>query len=184
MNSVPDVIMLCGFSGSGKTETGQILARQLNYLFTDTDDAVEQSLGKSIPEIFAQMGEAKFRFTESNVIRMAVKQSPHVISLGGGTIGDENNLEYVRENGHLVYLKVSPTTVYERLRESHFRPMLQAVAADAEDKEAAIMERITSLLGEREIFYMQADTIVDTEGKTPQDVANEIQEVFSGNGQG
>ena len=122
------VIFLCGFSGSGKTETGEVLARKIGYSFTDTDKTVEEVLNKPIPEIFAKLGEAKFRFAESDVIRLAVANQPRVISLGGGAIRDKHSLDYIKDQGRLVYLKASPETVYERLLESHMRPLLNAVS--------------------------------------------------------
>ncbi len=175
MKKLPEIIFLCGFSGSGKTETGACLARMLGYGFTDTDTTVEDVLGKSIPEIFAKMGEYKFRFAESDVVRMSVEKKPRVISLGGGTIVDENNLQYVKNNGFLVYLRVAPETVYERLRESHIRPMLQAFSKDEASQQDAVMTRIRRLLDEREKYYNQADLTVDTDGKSPEDVAGEIE---------
>ena len=134
MKSIPEVIFICGFSGSGKTETGQALAELLSYHYTDTDKTVEMALGKSIPDIFAQLGEAKFRFAEWDVVRMAAKNKPQVISLGGGTINDEHNLQYVQEMGCLVYLKADINTIYERLQNSHMRPMLQSFGKNEEDQ--------------------------------------------------
>lgn len=182
MADIPEVILLCGFSGSGKTETGQILAQRLDYGFVDTDEVVEESLGKSIPEIFAMMGEAKFRFAESDVVRMAVINKPHVISLGGGTIDDENNLKYIKHNGFLVYLKVSPETVFERLQKSHVRPMLQSFAVFEATGSAPDIGRIQSLIARREKYYSQADLVIDTENKSPEEVASEIKGKLSQDG--
>ena len=57
---LPEIVLLCGFSGSGKTETGKILSEKLGYGFTDTDATVEEELGKSIPEIFLKQGVIRF----------------------------------------------------------------------------------------------------------------------------
>jgi shikimate kinase len=166
MSKIPPVVLLCGFSGSGKTKTGPQLAESLGYEFLDTDATVEEVLGKSVPEIFLKLGEAKFRFAEADVLRMAVKRSRQVIALGGGTIADENTLAYVKESGYLVYLKVGPETVYDRLGKSHMRPMLQSFTEGQEDQKEVIMKRIRKLLEDREQFYIQADLVIDTEGKT------------------
>ena len=178
MNKKPDVILLCGFSGSGKTETGERLSQSLGYGFTDTDATVEEVMGKSIPEIFMKLGEAKFRFAESDVIRMALKNKPQVMALGGGTIADENTLSYVKELGYLIYLRVTPETVYERLKDSHLRPMLQQFTDDEEDQKEMVMKRIRKLLEEREKFYLKADYIIDTEDKSVEEVASEIEDSF------
>ena len=174
MKKMPEVILLCGFSGSGKTETGIILAKNIGYGFTDTDEAVEEILGRTIPEIFAQMGESEFRSAESDALRAAVMRKPQIISLGGGSIDDENNLEYIKRNGCLVYLKTTPETVHRRLRDSHVRPMLQSFGLSEGKKAAPALERICSLMEKREKYYLQADIVIDTEGRTPDEAAREI----------
>ncbi len=175
MKDLPEVILLCGFSGSGKTETGEKLSALLEYGFTDTDATVEEVMKKSISEIFLKLGEAKFRFAESDVLRMAMKRRPQVISLGGGTIADDNSLSYVKDNGFLIYLKVSPETIFERVKKSHLRPMLQTFSKDIEDQKEIVMQRINDLLVERERFYLKADMVVDTESKSVEEVAAEIE---------
>ena len=182
MSEIPQVIFLSGFSGSGKTETGKLLAEVLAYQFTDTDNVVEDAMGKSIPEIFAKLGESKFRFAESNAIRLATMNKPQVISLGGGSIADKNNLAYVKSMGFMVYMKVSPETIFERLGKSHFRPMLDTMAAGSDDRIEEAKERIRSLLKTREKFYMEADLVIDTENKSPSEVAKEIKTKLTANG--
>jgi shikimate kinase len=174
MSTLPEVIMLCGFSGSGKTETGRRLSEKVGYLFTDTDAAVEAMLGKSILDIFRELGETRFRAAETDVFHNAVKHRPHIISLGGGTIANNENLAYAKANGYLIYLRVSPATAANRLRAGSPRPMLNANnSADEEDTETTI-SRIKQLLELREIYYCQAELAVDTEGRSPEEVADEI----------
>jgi shikimate kinase len=180
MSALPEVILLCGFSGSGKTETGRQLSEKLGYGFTDTDATVEESLGKTIPEIFLKHGEGKFRFAESDVLRMAIKHKPQVIALGGGTISDEHTLAYIRENGFLIYLRVTPETVYERIQKSHLRPMLQQFSEKEADQEEIVMARIRKLLDDREKYYMKSDLVIDTEGKSVDEVAAEIEATLKG----
>jgi len=174
MSQLPDVILLCGFSGSGKTETGERLSKKLEYGFTDTDTTVEEVLGKSIPEIFMKLGESKFRFAESDVLRMAMKRKPHVIALGGGTIADQPSLEYVKEGGFLIYLRIKPVTIYERLKDSHLRPMLKSIDEDYQKHKDIIMERIAQLLEEREKYYSRANMIIETDDMTIDQVVEEI----------
>lgn len=175
MKDLPEVILLCGFSGSGKTETGEKLSTLLEYGFTDTDATVEEVMGKSISEIFLKLGEAKFRFAESDVLRMAMKRRPQVISLGGGTIADDNSLAFIKDGGFLIYLKVGPETIFERIRKSHVRPMLQSFSKDIDDQKDIVMQRINDLLADREKYYLKADMVIDTEGKSTEAVAAEIE---------
>lgn len=182
MKKPPEIIFLCGFSGSGKTETGRRLAEMIEFGFIDTDATVEESLGKTIPEIFAKLGEAKFRFAESDVIRMATRRRPQVIALGGGAIGDEHKLSYIKDHGYLIYLRVTAETVYERLRNSTLRPLLEVYTDDEERRREAVMKRVNKMLEEREKYYLAADMVVDTEGKSPDDVAREIKEQLGGDG--
>lgn len=177
-DALPEIIFLCGFSGSGKTEVGEILAKKMNYNFTDTDEVVEGQTNKSIPEIFAQMGEHRFRFMENDVMRMAMQRTPHVISLGGGTIQSVQVLEYIKTYGFLVFLETSAEEIYERLKDSHIRPLLQMVAKQSDDPEKAIKERIKRLYAERIKFFDEADARVKTDGKTCEEVAREIEELF------
>ncbi|MEZ5359200.1 MAG: shikimate kinase [Candidatus Zixiibacteriota bacterium] len=175
---MPEIIFLCGFSGSGKTEVGEILANKLKYNFTDTDEVVEGQTNKSIPEIFAQMGEHRFRFMENDVMRMAMQRPPHVISLGGGTIQSAQVLEYVKTYGFLVFLETSVENIYERLQGSHMRPLLQMVAKNSDDPEKAIKERIERLYAERVKYFDEADARVSTDGKSSEEVACEIEELL------
>jgi shikimate kinase len=179
MSKIPEMILLCGFSGSGKSETGAELAKKLDYGFTDTDLTVEEILGKKIPEILLKMGEAKFRFAESDVLRMATKRKPHVVALGGGTIADENNLNFVKESGFLIYLRVKPETIFERLQNSHLRPLLQSMTGEQDHREA-IMKRIHKLLDQRQPHYEKADLVIDTDGKSVAEVTEEIVLKLSG----
>lgn len=182
MKDMPEVLLLCGFSGSGKTETGKILAEKIGYDFVDTDQVVEDHFGKTIPEIFMQLGEGKFRFAESDVVRMAAKRSKIVIALGGGTMGDEHAVAYLKSCGHLIYLKVLPETVYERLQDSDMRPMLKALSGTKGDEKEAAMSRIKSLLETRTPFYLEANDTIDTDSKTPTEVAAEIMDSLSKDG--
>lgn len=180
MKDLPPVIFLCGFSGSGKTETGRRLAEKLAYEYTDTDTTVEEAMGKSIPEIFAKLGESRFRFAETDVVRLAVSRPPRVIALGGGAIADENNLAYIKDNGFLVYLKVSAETVYARLRDSHLRPLLEVISDDEQAQQEAVMNRIQKLMAQREAHYLKADLVIDTEGRSPDEVAEQIKAALPG----
>lgn len=158
-------IVITGFMGTGKTEVGRILARRLGYAFLDADSIIEQEQNMSITEIFQRFGEAHFRDIESDVIRRLSEKDRVIISTGGGAVLREENMENLRKKGVIICLKASPETILKRTSNDSSRPLLQV-----EDP----LKRIRELLEFRMPYYEKADIIVDTEGKNPVEVAEEI----------
>ncbi len=99
-------LVLCGMPGAGKTTLGRLCARSLGREFVDTDEEIVNRCGKSIPEIFATIGEAGFRALEGEVIRDVSKKAGLVISAGGGAVLSEENVTSLRENGRIFFLDV------------------------------------------------------------------------------
>ena len=98
-------VVLIGMPSSGKSTVGKLLAARMGRAFVDTDDLIVQTMGKSIPEIFSEVGESGFRKIESQVIREQVSQKhATVIATGGGAILREENLDALRRNGRLYFL--------------------------------------------------------------------------------
>jgi shikimate dehydrogenase len=161
-------LVLIGFMGSGKTTVSQILAEKLAYHCLDSDANIEQQQKMKISQIFADKGEAAFRTLETESLRNLAEQKERrmILSAGGGLALKEENRALMRQLGKVIYLKTSPQTVYERVKEDQTRPLLQG-----DD----LMGRIERLEAEREIFYqMAADEVVVTDGRTPEEVADEI----------
>jgi shikimate kinase len=159
------LVFLAGFMGSGKSTVGPILANTLGYRFYDIDRVIEESAGKTIPEIFRQDGEPAFRALEQNTLRGLSSGSNCVIALGGGTIAGEENLRIVKENGVLVYLQISPEEAMLRVQHHRTdRPMLKDSTGNplTADK---LRERIVELLAQRERYYIRADITVHTDNK-------------------
>ena len=98
-------IVLIGMPGCGKSTIGKRLAAQQGKKFIDTDTLVEQKAGKSIPEIFAQDGEAAFRALEAEVIEAVGKENGQVIATGGGAVLSLENVRNLRQNGTVVFIK-------------------------------------------------------------------------------
>ena len=98
-----NVVYLVGFMGCGKTTVGQLLAQRLAWRFVDLDEQIELSKGRSIPEIFAQAGEATFREIEHEALRRIVEESSRgpgrVVALGGGTFVQPQNIELLDRTG-------------------------------------------------------------------------------------
>ena len=161
-------IILEGFMGSGKSTVSELLSDKLELELIDTDEAIEEAEGRKIPEIFEQDGEEAFRDMETGLMEMVISEHMRetVISLGGGLPIREKNRELLKRAGKVVYLRTSPETVYDRLKGDETRPLLKS-----EDP----LARIKELQDERgKIYEEAADIIVDTDGKTPAEVANEI----------
>lgn len=97
-------IILIGMPGSGKSTIGNILAQKLNRRFVDADAAIEEQAGMSIPDIFAQHGEAEFRSLETQVLAQLGKQSGLIIATGGGCVTRDENYDLLHQNGTIFCL--------------------------------------------------------------------------------
>ena len=168
---VPMNLILIGYRGTGKTTVARILSERLGWPWVDSDDEIEAAAGKSIAEIFAAEGEPAFRDWESRVLANLLSDDRHILALGGGAVLGERNRDLLAAaDGKIVWLTASPETIHQRITSdattSLRRPDLTP--------EGGITE-ITRLLAQRGPIYRQcADAAVDTEGKTPVQVATEI----------
>lgn len=160
-------IILIGFMGAGKTTLGIKLAKRLQVPFVDTDQRIEQEQQRPISDIFAKEGEAFFRNLETqqlDVLWEEVKDS--VISVGGGLPVQPVNYPLLKKIGTTVYLKASKETLVERLEGDSTRPLLQG---------GQLEQKIADLMAAREPIYERvADVVVETDGKTIEDVMEEI----------
>ncbi len=160
-------IVLTGFMGTGKTAVGRELARLLSMQLVDVDAEIENDRKMTINDIFQEFGEKYFRDVETRVIKKFAAGDNLIISTGGGAVLREENMQALRENGIVFCLDARPETILERTGRSEDRPLLRT-----EDPLAKIKE----LLGFRRPFYEGAGTLIDTEGKTPLQIAEEIAE--------
>jgi shikimate kinase len=152
-------IYLTGFMGSGKSTIGPILANVLGYEFVDLDNAIAAREGKSVREIFRDHGESHFRRKERETVAELSLRDGLIVSLGGGTLTDQDCLAVVKATGILVYLKVPLEEIVRRLRNKTDRPMV--LGPDGERlNEQELRERILQLLAQREPFYANADLTI------------------------
>ncbi|HEY2800661.1 MAG TPA: shikimate kinase [Chthoniobacterales bacterium] len=159
-------IVLIGFMGSGKSSVGRLLARQLGWPRWDTDEMVAAELGRSIPQIFAEWGEARFREAESEVLRKLDAKESAIIVTGGGIVLRPKNVARLRELGTVVWLRADLETLRERLSRRKNRPLLQTPDPAA---------TIAKLLEEREKYYEEAaDFAVETDGRDHRAVAEAV----------
>lgn len=142
-------LILCGFMGSGKSTVGRLLARRLNRPFIDLDEFIEQQTGQTVTEIFNTRGEDAFRALEREAARSLCSQSGLVLSCGGGTVLNPQTAALLKQSGTVIYLKVRPQTVLQRLKGDQTRPLLQGTEAEKKN-------RVCALLAEREPFYKAA----------------------------
>lgn len=157
-----DRLYLTGFMTSGKSTIGPILANVLGWNFYDLDKVIEKDQKKSIVEIFEADGEAYFRQLETDKLRGLSKSEKAVISLGGGTMANEENLDIIKKTGKVVYLKVSPEVLYKRLRYKIDRPLLRDLVLSENSKEEFV-NRIDEILLKREVYYEKADLVINTD---------------------
>jgi shikimate kinase len=158
------IIFLTGFMGSGKSTVGPILANTIGYQFIDLDALIEKNIGKRISDIFASEGEQKFRSMERQTLREILQQKTTIVSLGGGTVTNDETLDLVKHHGVLVYLKSDVEHIFQRLRTKSDRPMLRDDDGKLLDGEG-LRKKIENLLSVRERYYLQADIIITTDDK-------------------
>lgn len=166
--SVPDNLVLIGFSGTGKSTVGRMLSQHLGWPFVDVDQEIVRHFGRSIAAVFDEEGEAAFRLVERSEIERACRGERQVLSLGGGATVDPISRALVREGNLVVRLEATPETILERLRlgpGAEERPMLQV---------SDPLVRIRSLLAARAEAYAIADRGIDTEGRAPGEIALEV----------
>jgi shikimate kinase len=141
--------------GAGKSTLGRQLARRLQKRFIDADHELEERLGVTIPTIFEIEGEAGFRDREESIIDDLTRLTDIVLATGGGSILRHASRERLKANGTVIYLYAEPETLWQRVRNSRHRPMLQAVDP---------RQRLFDLFQQRDALYREvADHVVPSE---------------------
>jgi len=163
-------IALIGYRGTGKTTVSRLLAARLDYRWIDADAEIERRAGKSIGEIFDELGEPVFRDLEAEVVAELCQWDGVVLALGGGAVLRETNRRCLARCWAVVWLRASVETLAQRIADDPTtaarRPNLTNHGGRTE---------IEHLLGEREPIYRACATLeVDTEGKDPAEIADEI----------
>lgn len=159
-------IYLVGMMGSGKSSSGEELARLLAFSFVDLDERIEERVGMSINEIFETYGESFFRKVESEVLSEVARNRDQVVASGGGVVLSPSNRETMRRSGSAIYLKTSLDALWERVKHKRDRPLLEA----PDPKQV-----LANLLRIRGPLYEEVAMIqFVTNGKSPQAVALEI----------
>jgi len=154
-------IYLSGFMASGKSSVGPRAAARLGLTFIDLDRLIRAHDGRAIPEIFAEDGEEAFRETERLALRSTVESEDLVVALGGGALVADDNRAFAKEHGHVVYLKVDPDTILDRVAdEADDRPLLQDDSGTPLPPDR-MRARVEQMLADREAAYADAHATVD-----------------------
>lgn len=164
-------LVLIGMMGTGKSTVGRILARRLDRPFVDTDAVVAARAGRTVADLFAELGERRFRALESEVVRGAAALRGQVVAVGGGAVLDPGNVTHLRGTGDLVLLDGDPAALAARITAQQGdrpdRPLLAATTDPA--------ARLTALRHDRDDAYLAAAShAIDTTTRTPEEVAEEV----------
>jgi len=165
-------IALIGFSATGKSIVAQKVAERLNWTFIDTDDEIVKLSGKTIPEIFKQYGEDKFRQLERKVLKQACHKERAVIATGGGAIVNPKNQNLLLETSVVICLEARPDTIYQRLLHDTLysaSPVIRPLLSGNNP-----LDRIRQLKVKRQTHYSIADWTVHTDNLTLEEVSGEV----------
>lgn len=161
-------LMLIGFMGTGKSTVADKLKQILQVEQIEMDALIAEEAGMSIPDIFEKFGEAHFRDLETEMLRKFKKKKPVIVSCGGGVVLRDENIEIMKGQGKIILLTATPRTIYERVKETHDRPVLNGNMN---------VEYISELMEKRRARYeMAADIVISTDGKRVDEICSEILE--------
>jgi shikimate kinase len=156
-------IVLIGMMGAGKSSVGACLRRRTRLALLDTDEIVASKFGMSIPEIFANHGEKKFRDAETEALCRTRRQEQTIIVTGGGIVLQKQNVEILKRRGVIVWLDGNDETLFARASRKQNRPLLQTKNPT---------KTFSQILGARRPLYAKiADIRVDTSVLTDEEVA-------------
>lgn len=159
-------IYLIGFMGVGKSTIAAELKKRLAMDCMDMDQMIVENQGMPVSEIFKVFGEEYFRSLESDMLIELQKRENSIISCGGGTVMKDENAARMKQHGRIVLLTAKPETIYERVKDSRERPILNGNMN---------VEYISSLMEKRRERYEEvADMKVETDGKSVSEICDEI----------
>lgn len=175
MNARMKNIVLTGFRATGKTSVGRTLAAQLKWAFLDTDALLCQRLGAPIADIVARHGWAFFREAEGRLLQELAARVQTVVATGGGAIEHRQEWQELRKSGLVVWLDADIATIRQRLGDDpnslRQRPSLTG---------HGVVDEIEELLHKRKSLYSAgSDLRLETAGKTPELLAEEIRHVMT-----
>lgn len=164
-------VFIVGFMGAGKTSVARRLARTSGVASVDMDTYIERQEGKRVRDIFAEIGEDGFRDIETRVLKDLVALDPLLISCGGGIVMRPENRELLKQNGYVVYLRITAEQAAERIKNTAFRPMFRD------------LENARNLTALRLPLYEEiASCTIDTGNQSLPAVVREVRDVLEKEG--
>ena len=165
-------IILVGFMASGKSSVARALARRTGWPRVDADEEIVSRAGKPIADIFRDSGEDAFRELERTVTSDICEESGRIIAAGGGSFIDDQNRRTMLDCGTVFYLSAQPETIHRRVTRGNPNAPTRPMLAGGDP-----LERITELLALRAPSYTQAHHAVETDGLSPDQVAQAILDI-------
>lgn len=165
------ILWLVGMMGSGKTTVGTLIAGASGVEFRDTDAEVERRAGMTIADLWAEGGEELFRSIEAEVVVDSARMESAVVATGGGAVTDPSTRSLISSSGTVVWLRAQPAELVDRLSGQAGRPLLDST----DDLEATLRDLAIRRSGN---YRSLADHTVDVDGRTPEDLAAEIEALW------
>ena len=160
-------IFLIGMMGSGKSQTGPVLAKMINYAFVDTDDVIEKASKQSISSIFEKDGEKVFRDVEKKVLKEISQHHSLVIATGGGLVTFPENWGILHQ-GIVIWLDLDLKRSIKRLEsDQNIRPLLLG---------DNLAENFSQIYESRKPIYLESDLRIEVEDQSPYEVATIVAE--------
>ncbi len=165
-------VALLGVRGAGKSTVGAALASRLGVRFVELDQTIEQAAGLSLGELFELHGEAHYRQLERDALRRVLDGTPLVLATGGSIVSDPGAYSFLRQRARTVWLRARPEDHWERvIRQGDRRPMAENPHAFAQ---------LRDLMSARESLYAEADHVVETSGRSLEQVVGAIEKAMAG----
>jgi shikimate kinase len=166
-------LVLIGYRGTGKSTVAKLLATRLGMKIVSLDEEIVRQAGRSIPDIVAEHGWPYFRDLEAEVTKRFSEHDGIIIDAGGGVILRQDNVSNLRRNGKLFWLRASVAVIVARIEAGTERPALTAGKSFTEEVEDVLRERTPR-------YEAAAHHQVDTDARSPEEVAGEVARLYQG----
>jgi shikimate kinase len=165
VNSAKSIVLI-GFMGAGKSSVGRLLEKRMALARFDIDEMIAAKCGLTIAEIFSQQGEEGFRKMETGTLRELPRSKPTIVVTGGGIVLRDENVDFIRQLGTIVWLVADEETLFERATRKANRPLLQTDNP---------RNTFAELLRTRTPIYARiADVRIDTSSLSHEEVAETV----------